>query len=52
MGGRFIHGRCASQDYIPGSFIPDSFLPKLALPICLNIFFIWALAEKASKLIE
>ena len=28
--------------YIPGSFIPASLLPKLALPICLNIFFICA----------
>ena len=31
-----------SQNYIPGNFIPASFLPKLALPISLNIFRIWA----------
>src|SRR5206468_3581114 len=28
--------------YIPGSFIPASLRAKLGLPICLNIFFIWA----------
>src|SRR5208337_2508399 len=30
------------RPYIPGSFIPASLLAKLALPICLNIFFICA----------
>src|SRR4030081_2906177 len=28
--------------YIPGNFIPANLLAKLGLPICLNIFFIWA----------
>src|SRR6266851_3266593 len=28
--------------YIPGSFIPARRRAKLGLPICLNIFFIWA----------
>ena len=28
--------------YTPGSFIPASLRAKLGLPICLNIFFIWA----------
>src|SRR5260370_38927997 len=28
--------------YIPGNFIPAILRAKLGLPICLNIFFIWA----------
>src|SRR5215467_7014060 len=28
--------------YIPGSFMPAILRAKLGLPICLNIFFIWA----------
>src|ERR1700733_15005142 len=34
------------HSYIPGNFIPAILRAKLGLPICLNIFFIWAYCFK------
>ena len=37
-----LHTDTSRGLYIPGIFIPASLRMKLPLPICLNIFFIWA----------